>query len=142
VSEHEVMMQYQKHVNGFGITEAEISGERACKRCPANHLDFLLPSLEGGCSFHLSHGRIGLILKLIRGNRKQRLDKFDSLLGSIRSVPFMPWCREEVFYLGCAAIASKFRRVNGNPSLSQNEWSESQSCGGICPTDSPYSVDK
>lgn len=126
----------------FGITEAEISAERACKRCPANHLDFLLPSLESSCSFHLSHRRIGLILKLIRGNRKQRLDKFDPLPGYIRSVPFMPGCREEVFYLGCAAIASKFRRVNGNPSLSQNEWSESQSCGGICPTDSPYSVDK
>jgi hypothetical protein len=42
----------------FGITEAEFSGEKACKRRPAKHLDFLPPLLEGRRSFQLSYGRL------------------------------------------------------------------------------------
>jgi hypothetical protein len=42
----------------FGTTEGKISGERACKRRPAKHLDFLLSLLEGRRSIQLSYGRI------------------------------------------------------------------------------------
>jgi hypothetical protein len=41
----------------FGTTGGEISGERACKRRSAKHLEFLPSLLEGRRSIQLSYGR-------------------------------------------------------------------------------------
>src|SRR6266446_7085975 len=41
----------------FGTTGGEISGERACKRRSAKHLQFVPSLLEGRCSVQLSYGR-------------------------------------------------------------------------------------
>jgi hypothetical protein len=41
----------------FGTTGGEISGERACKRRSAKHLEFLPSLFEGRRSIQLSYGR-------------------------------------------------------------------------------------
>jgi hypothetical protein len=45
----------------FGTTEGKISGERACKRRSAKHLEFLPSLLEGRRSIQLSYGRTACI---------------------------------------------------------------------------------
>jgi hypothetical protein len=47
----------KKNKSEFGITGGEISGERACKRRSAKHLESLPSLLEGRCSIQLSYGR-------------------------------------------------------------------------------------
>jgi hypothetical protein len=41
----------------FGTTGGEISGEKACKRRSAKHLEFVPSLLEGRRSIQLSYGR-------------------------------------------------------------------------------------
>ena len=65
----------------FGITEAEISGERACKRRPAKHLDVLPPLLEGRRSLQLSYGRVGYI------DSKSFIADNDTILEALTSRP-------------------------------------------------------
>ncbi len=53
----------------FGTTGGEISGEKACKRRSAKHLEFVPSLLEGRRSIQLSYGRIlgfMLILPLLQ----------------------------------------------------------------------------
>src|SRR6266436_8703333 len=52
----------------FGTTGGEISGERACKRRSAKHLQFVPSLLEGRRSIQLSYGRFKLDRKSTRLN--------------------------------------------------------------------------